>query len=325
MKYTLKKTAAITLTAISLTAGSFFISANVMADETESGLCCNQVVQEIQNLKDVVARNFILLFGYMNALVEGNMDFSSEINSGAALEATLSNATTTALASTASGLTTRLTLIRDNNNYSKVTATMADLVPNSSQQQVTPEQLAPFNIGELLQTKAITSDTQQKDAESLIQFLSSGGNLPQLLADNYQNVDNASVNNFRTALGTYAATQSIATNTLNEMIAQRTRVPRLGLFIGLPDAASPLELQEKIATLPLSSDWTSKMATANPVDVQRETLFLISHLNYQIYQMNRNIEQMNVTNAGLLLQMQNGVNKNQLEALRQKAMKSVQN
>lgn len=324
MKYPFKKSITMTLATISLLVGSIFISANVMADEP-SASCCNQISQQIQGLKEVISRNFITLFDYMNKLVEGDLDFSDEINHGSAMGTTLSSGTTNALASKASDLSTQLTLVRDPSTYNQVVANMVNLIPKNSKTAATQEQLAAFNIGHLLKVPSFKSKEQLETAANLVQFISASGNLPLLLGDNFQDVDNASVNNYRTALGTFAATQSIATNTLNEMIAQRTPVPGLGSFIGSGGSASPLELQQAVATLPLSSSWTSKMATAAPVDVQRETLFLISHLNYQIYQMNRNIERMNVTNAGLLLQLQNGIDEKKLEALRQRAMQSVQN
>lgn len=97
----------------------------------------------------------------------------------------------------------------------------------------------------------------------------------------------------------YAASESIALSNLEYLFAQRYRdtTDHLGYKAGLTkdpnskDAdASPLKVDHYLATKRLNPQWYANMETSTPIQVQRETLYVLAEMRYELYQMRRDNE-----------------------------------
>jgi len=97
---------------------------------------------------------------------------------------------------------------------------------------------------------------------------------------------NPTFQKYELALRSAVASQTVATNNLNYLMAERTPVKGLGTKAGMSTAdASPLQVEKYQATRRVNSkQWYQQMQAATPATVQRETLFVLAELEKQNYQ-----------------------------------------
>ncbi|MBI5447524.1 MAG: hypothetical protein HY939_02200 [Gammaproteobacteria bacterium] len=109
-------------------------------------------------------------------------------------------------------------------------------------------------------------------------------------------------------LRAYEASQSMAMNNLQFLISQRTPVAGLGLKeAGLPqENVSPLKLDETLSKMRINAEWYTNMASASPSAVQREMLFLLAEIRYELFQMR--LENQRLLAAQTALQIQTNIN-----------------
>lgn len=287
----------------------------------EGEACCSETASAITHLETAMVENFQELIKLVNKLVQAEFTFSDEILQGTA-RSTLINGNmineqakeqTNEIAQTA--LTATVSQTQD----SLIAA--AKLVKDPAKTDFKPEpqyfSLATIlNISSFDESK-LTQELQQ--AEQYIAFISGQANPVPPLDEIAATKSNPAIENYRAALGSYTAAQSVGVNTLNRMVNARIPDKSLGDAVGLNQAISPLQLEERVATTPLGSAWMQKMATASPADIQKETLFLLANMQVQLFQSNQQLEQLNATLAALQLQSLQGLNRASLSELRSKA------
>lgn len=320
----LTSTTAIATTTFAILVGSAFLTNQALADN-DSDACCNSIIKELQSFKQSVQKNFLLLFNQVNKIVATDFDFKNETLGHAALKTMNDSNVVSQLSSDATSNTTNLALVRDSGNYQQIVDGMIAATPKSSEDKITPEQSATFNIGSIMDKNVLRSKEDMEAAQALLNNLSAVGNLPQLLDDNFKNTDNSAVRKYRTGISNYATTKSVYDYMFAEAYAKRIPIPQLGPLMGMTGAASEKQLEEYLATNPLTSDWSAKMANANMMDINKESIFMLARINYQLYQLNNNLEAIKLINAAQLQQAQTGINNQTIDELRQRAYKSVQN
>jgi hypothetical protein len=109
------------------------------------------------------------------------------------------------------------------------------------------------------------------------------------------------------AIRSYAAAQSVGLSNLYQLYAERMKVQGLGKAAGLEgDAnadASPLQVAEYAAKRRLTSkDWYQKMEQASPVSIQRETLYVLAEMRWELFQSRLATERLNAALSTLQLQ-----------------------
>lgn len=75
----------------------------------------------------------------------------------------------------------------------------------------------------------------------------------------------------------YAAQMSVGLSNFDHMIARRIPNP------SMENPRSQLQIEHNLATRRMAGDWHDKMEKASPLAVQREMVFLLAELNYQLY------------------------------------------
>ena len=99
---------------------------------------------------------------------------------------------------------------------------------------------------------------------------------------------NSDFQNYRAALRSFVATQSVGLSNLYQLMSERIPQPNLGKVAGLPNKkdASQLEVQEYLANRRVqNSDWYKQMAAEPPAVVSRETLLVLAEIRQQLFQM----------------------------------------
>lgn len=91
-----------------------------------------------------------------------------------------------------------------------------------------------------------------------------------------------------------AAKQSVGLSNLNQMFARRIRNARTG--------KSPLEHEHEMVTRRLKEKWHDDMEKATPLTLQREMLYLLAEINYQLYQQRRDNERLLATVSAMQLE-----------------------
>ena len=115
---------------------------------------------------------------------------------------------------------------------------------------------------------------------------------------------------FQLSTRTLTAQRSVAVNNFQQMMAERTVLKGLGKQAGLVDAngkpvddASALQVQKYIATHRVNDpNWFSKVQSASPAAVQRETLVVLAEMEAQNYQAHLDRERMIATLSAMAAQ-----------------------
>ncbi len=120
--------------------------------------------------------------------------------------------------------------------------------------------------------------------------------------------------NYLSALRNYAALASVGISNFNYMLAQR-EVPK-----GDADSKSQVQLQQEMATRRFGdgktkSAWRKRMETASPVVLQREMLYLLADMNYQLHQNHLQQERILATMSAMQLQQLETTSRSQIESL----------
>lgn len=181
-----------------------------------------------------------------------------------------------------------------------------------------------FNFGSLIQPAAYAPDTTEADAaQHFLTFLTQGYKDPSQAID-YQSfqskmseaktskdkaslyiqlMNNPKYQSYQLSARTATAQRSVAVNNFQHMIAERTVVKGLGKSANITDQsgkpvtnASPLQVQKYIATHRVNSpSWFTKVKSASPAAVQRETLVVLAEIEAQNYQAHLDRERMLAT------------------------------
>lgn len=95
-------------------------------------------------------------------------------------------------------------------------------------------------------------------------------------------------------LYTYISRRSVGTANLNQIVASRTK----------PDENTPSknEVEFNLASRRMKGEWHDKMEQASPATVQREMLYALAEMNYQLYQMRMQNERLLATVSVFQLQ-----------------------
>lgn len=93
----------------------------------------------------------------------------------------------------------------------------------------------------------------------------------------------------------YAARTSVGIANLNQSLAKRIKSG--------DDNKSPLEHEYDMASRRLSNEWHEQMEQAAPLAIQREMLYTLAEMNYQMFQMRQQNERLLTTVSILQLQL----------------------
>ncbi len=183
-------------------------------------------------------------------------------------------------------------------------------------------QLPNFNMANFAGKVAFETKNEANQAQNFIRLLADMDNTPKSLpASAFANLS-PQAQNYLTRLATYTATQSIALNNLTKMYAERVQQSGLGdqvgmvkltsdappsnVSVGAPvDTASPLQVEEYLAARRVKNGaWYAEMEKAAPASVQREMLYVLAEMRYEMFQQRLMFEQMLATISAA--QLQNG-------------------
>lgn len=95
-------------------------------------------------------------------------------------------------------------------------------------------------------------------------------------------------------LYTYIARRSVGVANLNQIVASRTKPDQ--------DTPSKNEVEHSMAMRRMKGEWHDKMEQASPVTVQREILYALAEMNYQLYEMRMQNERLLATVSVFQLQ-----------------------
>ncbi len=176
------------------------------------------------------------------------------------------------------------------------------------------------------------SDEQKESAQQYVTLLA-GGDAPiepiprKLLAKK-----TGPMKAYLAAIASYAAVQSVGMNTFLNLIAERTQQKDLGLYAGVKTMngqpvlnASPLQVDTYNARRRITQpSWYNHVETASSSELQRENIYLLAEMRYEMYQNRMQLERLNATLALIQLQLAHQQGKDNLQTLRQKAINSAE-
>jgi hypothetical protein len=177
-----------------------------------------------------------------------------------------------------------------------------------------------FDMNSLL--TPLQYDTQgQQNALNFITLVSGQGN-PLSVID-FSNVpnpqsalNNSKIANYLATLRTYTAQQATGLSTLYHQYAERLPSTDLGALAnelpppnpattlsGLPANPSALQIREYLATRRVrDNNWYTSMSVASPIEVQRQTLYLLAEMRAEMFHQDMEMERLNTSLAVLVLQ-----------------------
>jgi hypothetical protein len=141
-------------------------------------------------------------------------------------------------------------------------------------------------------------DTQRQQAGTFIQFLGdAGARVTPLNAQTLQKADGATAASYLNSLATYYAGQSVGLNALYNLYNERIPVQQL-------NGESVLSNDQKQVLRRMQPAWTESVSKMTIVDVARETLYTQAEMNYQLFQLRMQLEQLNATLAAMQMEQQ---------------------
>ena len=313
---------------LSLSQYGFADNSSGNSNSSSSG-CCQQTITVLNEINNTVSSGFKTVIGLVNQLVATTLDFQTMIQGNNGLKTLAEGNYVTRDSAFLSGEYTANMLLSSSQQIQTINQDLASLIParnaDNSQNQAnkqTLDSLRNFELSQALNTATMSQD-QQQQAQKAIQFLA--GSVPPPLDTNYLRLNTSGINNYKVTLGSVAATQNLALIPLNNAIILRSPQKGLGDFMGKGQnsSASPMELQQYMATLPLSSQWAGQLATGTAADRQMAIVYLLASINYQLYNTQRILEQGTLVQSANLLQAQNVAMRERLEKLRSDAIQSV--
>lgn len=150
----------------------------------------------------------------------------------------------------------------------------------------------------LFSTTKFSGDAQRQQAGTFIQFLGdAGARITPLNAQTLQKADGATAASYLNSLATYYAGQSIGLNALYNLYNERIPVQQL-------NGESVLSNDQKQVLRRMQPAWTESVSKMTIVDVARETLYTQAEMNYQLFQLRMQLEQLNATLAAMQMEQQ---------------------
>ena len=182
--------------------------------------------------------------------------------------------------------------------------------PNASDQSL--------NLDSLLQPLALQSQTDTSDLVKALSFIrfSSGQAIPAKLVSSSQfalmKKTPDQLNEYMVTLRNYAALSSVGISNFNSMLAKR-EIPQ-------GQTKSELQFEHDLASRRFGdgqsdSDWRKRMEAAPPVVIQREMLYLLAEMNYQLYLNRMELERILATDSAMQLHQLQTDAKSQLEQI----------
>lgn len=161
------------------------------------------------------------------------------------------------------------------------------------------------------------NDNQQAKAATFIQFLQGAGTLiTPIDATTLSQADPGTVATYLNTLANYNAGQSVGLNALWTLFSERVPLQQL-------NGESSLSYDENQVLKRMQPAWTAAVTKMTIVDVARESLYTQAEMNYQMFQLRMQLEQLNGTLAAMQLQQQQLAGKPYLSAQKQQVMQSV--
>jgi hypothetical protein len=151
--------------------------------------------------------------------------------------------------------------------------------------------------------------------------------IPTLTITEYHNLkSDAARVQFVTKLRRYLALMSVGLSNFNTMLMRRMPQQGLGEKAGLPNAtdASPLEVENYMARRRLGKQWRDEMEKASPLTIQRQTLYTLAELNYQLYQLRQENERILATVSAMQVGNIQMFNSGGIKSRDKKAMQDLQ-
>lgn len=118
------------------------------------------------------------------------------------------------------------------------------------------------------------SPRQDVVALDFIKFITAQS-IPVQIKNPISSGDKEKQNLYIARLRNYASHQSIDLSNYYQMLARRIKQQATG--------KSQLQMEQEMTSRRLNSDWHDKMEEASPVVIQREILYLLAEINYQLY------------------------------------------
>ncbi|NNM59795.1 MAG: hypothetical protein HKM04_08270 [Legionellales bacterium] len=177
-----------------------------------------------------------------------------------------------------------------------------------------------LSSGSLLSSTKFTNtsnNNEQAKAAVFIQFLQNAGNLlTPIDASSLSQADPGTVASYLDTLANFNAGQSVGLNALLNLYSERVPLSQL-------NGESPLSYDEKQVLKRMQPVWTASVTKMTIVDVARETLYTQAEMNYQMFQLRMQLEQLNATLAAMQLQQQQVSDFSTLQAQKAAVMQSI--
>lgn len=194
-------------------------------------------------------------------------------------------------------------------------------VGNSNEQDKANANNQILSLNSLLQPLALktqSSDDKIKSAKAtgFIRFVTGQAQpIKQMSEQNFRLLqkDPNAMATYLTAIRNYAALASVGISNFNHMLAERQ-------VAAGSNAQSKMQLEQEMVMRRFgdgkqASAWRSRMETASPVVLQREALYLLADMNYQLYQSRLQQERILATLSAMQMQYLNTTIKENIKTL----------
>lgn len=162
-----------------------------------------------------------------------------------------------------------------------------------------------------------SGDAQRAQAATFIQFLAdAGAKIKPLNQDTLQKADPTLASEYLNQLATYNAGQAVGLNALYNLYNERIPLPKL-------NGESALSTDENQALVRMQPAWTESVSKMTIVDVMRESLYTQAEMNYQLFQMRMQMEQLTAVLATMEIQQQQTTSKSLLMSKQQQVIQSA--
>jgi hypothetical protein len=195
-------------------------------------------------------------------------------------------------------------------------------VPDPTALAAAKQNSTNFDLNSLLGTLQYDTNTQQT-AQNFITLVSGLGYPLQVISFSGvpdKNIptalNNAEVAKYLAALRTYTAQEAVGLSNLYHSYGERLPSTDLSALTNalpppnpsstlqaLPVNPSALEVKEYLAKRRiLDTNWYTQMSVASPIEVQRQTLYLLAEMRAEMFQQEMEMERLNTTLSVLVLQ-----------------------
>ena len=286
----------------------------------EGGSCCDTSVSALCQLDTDVNNGFSQLYtalsGYFattQTFISGFLQTLIKLASGSGayidndqMNSNASRATTNAL---------KVEMQMDTGQQLEVTKKIAAKMPGIAEQF----DVNQFSITALTNNPGIEANDKAKIQEIIALLGGSGSSIKNIEAALALKSNNRNIQEFLAGLGAYYTIKSNAMNVLQSTLESRSVVNGLNSTVGVDQPISPTQMDMNTVNKILSFPSDSAFNTISVQDVLKASYSAQAQMLYELFKLRQSIEQLNVSMAVIQLQMLNSLDKNSLEALRQKA------